>query len=59
VVAPLTTICLSLEEFCEVYDTIMTTNKEWMQESQRRMKEKYESAAAAARKCDSSKKLIL
>jgi hypothetical protein len=36
-----------------VYDAIMTTNKEWMQESQRRMKEKYECAAAAARKGDS------
>ena len=46
---------LSLEEFCEVYDAIMMTNEKWMQESQRRMKEKYEFAAAAARKGDSSK----
>jgi len=45
---------MSLEEFCEVYDAIMMTNDEWMQESQRRMKEKYESAAAAARKGNSS-----
>jgi len=46
---------LSLKEFCEVYDAIMMTNEEWMQELQRHMKGKYESAAAAARKGDSLK----
>ena len=38
-----------------MYDAIMMTNDEWMQESQQRINEKYESAAAAARKGNSSK----
>jgi len=44
---------LTLDEFCDVYDAIMLTNEELMEELKRRMRHKYDAAMAASLKGDS------